>query len=292
MILAEFSSSLVAHWRDALEVLLLAAGIYGLWRIVRAARGARVLISVVVLLVAIWLVAQMLDLRIIGPVLRGAATFLAFALVVVYQPELRRALAAIGSHRLLALSTQSRESLEILAEAVADLANRQLGALIAIERDTNLEHFAESGVTIDAALSTELLVTIFHPKTPLHDGGVIIRSDRVLAAAAIFPISQRSDLDRNLGLRHRAGLGLTEETDALIVMVSEETGIISICHRGVLERNFDPEGFKNRVSELLVLHEGTDSSRGSLTPPEGSGIRPRRVAPTEAEQARDDRLAF
>ena len=120
----------------------------------------------------------------------------------------------------------------------------QFGALIAIERDTNIGAFAESGVAIDCELSPELVVTIFQPKTPLHDGGVIIRNDRIVAGACIFPVSQREDLDRNLGLRHRAGLGLSEESDAVMLVVSEETGIVSICNRGKIERNFDPESFR------------------------------------------------
>jgi diadenylate cyclase len=290
MSLATFSSYALEHWRYELEILVLAAVLYGIWVMVRAARGARVLITVVFVLVVLVLLSEFLNLGVVGLVMRSAATFLAFALVVIFQPELRRALVALGSHRLLALSTQSRESVEILAEAAFELANRQLGALIAVERDTNLDHLAESGVAIDAALSSELLVTIFHPKTPLHDGGVIVRADRMISAAAIFPVSQRADLDRNLGLRHRAGLGLTEESDAVIIIVSEETGIVSVCHRGIIERNFDPEGFKNRLSELLIFDTNHDEARvTSLSREERS--RSRRHSGAH-EESRDDRLAF
>ncbi len=295
MNLASFSSYFATHWREGVEICLLALGIWGLWLVVRAARGARVLIGLAVFIVALMLLSQLLELKLIGWLLRSISTFLAFAMLVIFQPELRRALIALGSHRLLALGTQSRESVEVLAEATFELANRQLGALIAVERETNLEQFAESGVTIDSALSTELLVTIFHPKTPLHDGGVIIRADRIVAAAAIFPVSQRSDLDRNLGLRHRAGLGLTEENDAVIIVVSEETGIVSICHRGVVERNFEPEGFKNRLSELLIFEKDEEEAR---TPAAGRDERSSRssrrhsMSGGKQEERRDDRVAF
>jgi diadenylate cyclase len=293
MSLADLSTQFAAHWREAVEILLLAAGIYGLWLLVRAARGARVLIGIGICLVVLMLGAQLLELRIVSWVLRSLSTFLAFALVVIFQPELRRGLAALGSHRFLSLGTQSRESVAILEEATFELANRQLGALIAVERETGLEHFAESGVTIDAALSAELLVTIFHPKTPLHDGGVIIRADRIVSAAAIFPVSQRTDLDRNLGLRHRAGLGLTEESDAVLIVVSEETGIVSICHRGMVERNFDPEGFKRRLDELLNLAKEDQAARASTAAREERSPRSRRQPlGAHAEESRDDRVAF
>ena len=182
---------------------------------------------------------------------------------MIFQPELRRALAALGSQRFFSLTSQNKQTLETLSEAVFELSNRQFGALIAVERDINTRSFAESGVGIDSELSSEIILTIFHPKTPLHDGGVIIRNDRILAAACIFPLSQRENLDRNMGLRHRAALGIAEETDALAIVVSEETGIVSICHRGKIERNFDPDSFKRRIAELLTLQsdETTDSEQ-------------------------------
>ncbi len=127
-----------------------------------------------------------------------------------------------------------------------------LGALIAIERDTGIRSFAESGVNLDCEISQELLLTIFFPKTPLHDGGIIIRDDRIIAAACIFPVSQREDLDRTFGLRHRAGLGITEESDAIAIVVSEETGNISVCHRGKIERGFKPGNLEKRLAELLL----------------------------------------
>jgi diadenylate cyclase len=223
-----------------------------------------VLTGLVVLLLALTLVSKLIDLKVIYWLIRAFTAYLAIALVVIFQPELRRALAALGSQHIFATVTQKRETIEVLAEAAFELSNRQLGALIALERESNVHAFAESGVTIDSELSTELVVTIFHPKTPLHDGGLILRNDRILAAACIFPVSQRHDLDRNLGLRHRAGLGITEESDAIAIVVSEETGNVSICHRGRIERDFDPDDFKRRLGQLLLLEKYEDSDSTEL----------------------------
>ncbi|MEY5010468.1 MAG: hypothetical protein RLZZ253_1607 [Verrucomicrobiota bacterium] len=249
------SSLLLNHWRDLLEILILWFAIYNAWLFFRGTPGAKVLTGLSVVLLLIALFSEIFDLPEISWLFRNLITFLAFALVVIFQPELRRALAALGSNRLFSAGPQSREAIEILSETAFELANRQLGALLAIERDASLESFAESGVPIDCALSPELAVSIFFPKTPLHDGGLILRDTRILAAACVFPISQRVDIDRTLGTRHRAALGLTEESDAVVIVVSEETGIVSVCHRGLIERHFDPERLKKRLSELLQKNE-------------------------------------
>jgi len=251
----------VAHWKDAVEIVLLTVVIYYTWRFFKGTPGANVLIGLVVLFLAVMLLSQILGLKVIGAIFESLSKVLVIALVIIFQPELRRGLAALGGHRLFSAGHQNRETLDLVREITFDLANRQLGALIAIERGQNIEAFAESGVKIDCALSTELAVSIFFPKTPLHDGGIIIRNDRIVSAACIFPITQRADLDRALGLRHRAALGLTEESDAIVVVVSEETGIVSICHRGFIERSFDPESFDHRLGELFTLHDESDSKQ-------------------------------
>ena len=187
------------------------------------------------------------------------------SLVVIFQPELRRGLAELGGHPIFSLTSEKRETVHDLAEAVTQLANKQFGALIAIERDTSIRVYEETGVIIDSVFSVELLLTLFHPKAALHDGGVIVRNGRIAAAACIFPVSQRETLDRSLGLRHRAGLGITEESDAIAVVISEETGGISICHRRRIERNFTPETFQRRIGEILLQgtyeDEETDSEQ-------------------------------
>lgn len=243
------------NWRSAIEIAILSFVIYYAYLYFRGTRGAKVLTGLALIFLTLILVSQLLQLVVISWLIRSLTAFLAIALVVIFQPELRRALAALGSHHIFSWSSQNKETVEIVTEAVFELSNRQFGALIALERDIHTRAFAESGVSLDCELSPELILTIFQPKTPLHDGGLIIRNDRLAAAACIFPVSQREDLDRNLGLRHRAALGITEETDALAIIVSEETGIVSICHRGRIERDFDPESFKLRLGELLILEK-------------------------------------
>jgi len=270
------------HWRSAVEIAILTVVIYYSYLYFRGTRGAKVLTGLLILLLTLTLVSQLLQLQVIFWLIRSFTAFLAIALVVIFQPELRRALAALGSQHVFSGATQSRETIEQLTEITFDLSNRQFGALIALERDTNIHAFAESGTQLDCEITQELLVTLFFPKTPLHDGGVIIRNDRLVAAACIFPVSQRHDLDRNLGLRHRAGLGITEESDAIAIVVSEETGIVSLCHRGRIERNFNPESFKRRLGQLLLLEKYEESD----SPQQGNqaGLAPDRDNPLVSHQ--------
>ena len=281
---------IAGHWKDVVEIGLLAVAIYYTWRFFKGTPGANVLVGLVVIFLTVMLLSQILGLTVVGSIFESLSKVLAIALVIIFQPELRRALAALGAHRLFSSNNQNRATLDLVREMTFDLANRQLGALIAIERGQNIESFAESGVKIDCALSTELVVSIFFPKTPLHDGGIIIRSDRVVSAACIFPITQRADLDRALGLRHRAALGLCEESDAIVIVVSEETGIVSICHRGAIERSFDPESFARRLGELFSLNDETDSKQLA-----GKGDVPgtrRHSVVGHPKEPGNDRLAF
>lgn len=283
------------HWRDLLEVIILWAIIYNAWLFFRGTRGAKVLIGLAVFLLLVALFTEIFELPEISWLFRNLVTILAFALVVIFQPELRRGLAALGTNRLFATATQSRETVALISEMTFDLANRQLGALIAIERDTNIDSYVETGVTVDCKLSPEIVVSIFFPKTPLHDGGVVIRADRIVAAACLFPVSQRADIDRTLGTRHRAALGLTEESDAVVVVVSEETGIVSICHRGWIERNFDPESFKTRLGELLLLDKNEKTPTPAAAPLAREDRLPdagRHALGGHQKEHPDDRLAF
>jgi diadenylate cyclase len=280
------------YWRAAIEIAILSVVLYYAYLYFRGTRGAKVLTGLAISFLTLTLFSQLLQLVVISWLLRSLTAFLAIALVVIFQPELRRALAALGSHHIFTGAVQGRETLELVRQSVFELSNRQFGALIALERDTNLQVFAESGVQIDCDLSSELLLTIFQPRTPLHDGGLIIQNDRILAAACIFPVSQRDDLERNLGLRHRAAVGISEESDAIAIVVSEETGVVSICHRGRIERNFEPETFRRRLAQLLAVgfDEKTDSEQlGSEDSRAVSGDRP---LVSHQKERRDDPLAF
>jgi diadenylate cyclase len=291
MILADFLTFAAGHWTDALEIVLLTVAIYFTWRLFQGTPGSNVLAGLVTLFLVVTLASQLLGLPVISWIATRLSAVLIVALLIIFQPELRRGLAALGSHRIFFPVRKVVPVEDQLSEIAFELSNRQLGALLAIERGQNIESFAQSGVTIDATLSPELLVSIFFPKTPLHDGGVIIRNDRIVSAACIFPVSQQGDLDRSLGLRHRAALGLAEESDAVIIVVSEETGIVSVCHGRTIERNFDPETLKARLGVLLASsHEKTDSEQlaGKVRV---AGTRSRAVGSDQKEH-RDNPLAF
>lgn len=239
------------QWTSGIEIAILAVVIYYIYSYLKGTHGARILIGLALVFLTLTFVSQLLNLEVIGWLLRSISVFLALALVIIFQPELRRALTELGSHRFFNSAFEERETIEDITDTVFELSSKGFGALIAIERDINLKAFVETGVPIDAKFTKELVLTIFHPKTVLHDGGMVVSGDRIVAAACIFPLTQREDLDRNLGLRHRAGLGLGEESDALTLVVSEETGQVSICHGGRIERNLSVEKFRQRLGQLL-----------------------------------------
>jgi diadenylate cyclase len=283
----DFIQLWLEKWRSAVEILLLSVVIYYGYLYFRGTRGAKVLTGLAIVFLTLTLISQLLNLVVISFIIRSFSVFLAVALVVIFQPELRRALAELGGHPIFSLTSEKRETVHDLAEVVAQLSSRQFGALLAIERDTSIRVYEETGVIVDAAFSIELLLTLFHPKSALHDGGVIVRNGRIAAAACIFPVSQRETLDRSLGLRHRAALGITEESDAVAIVVSEETGAISICHRRRIERNFTPESFRQRLGEILLhRHEETDpeqlAGETDLAPP-----RDRPLVPHQEERHND-----
>src|SRR5437868_6367033 len=281
---------LLRSWRSAFEIILLSVVIYYGYLYFRGTRGAKVLTGLAIIFLTLTLISTLLNLVVIGWIVRSRSAFLALASVVIFQPELRRALAEVGGHPIFSLTSEKRETVHDIAEAVSQLANKQFGALIAIERDTSIRVYEETGVAMDAEFSVELMLTLFHPKAALHDGGVIVRNGRVAAAACIFPVSQRETLDRSLGLRHRAGLGITEESDAVAIVVSEETGGISICHRRRIERNFTPETFRQRIAEIL-LHSNYEEIHPEKLAGE-TDLAPAREHPlvSHKEERRDDAL--
>jgi diadenylate cyclase len=240
------------HWRDGVEIIILAALAYHGYLFFRATRGARILTGLLVLLLSLALISQLLELEVINWLLQRISVFLAVALVVLFQPELRRVLAELGSHRVFSFNRPDPESLDVLMEAMQQLSARRCGALFALKRGIDLRQYVETGVEVDAAISTELITTIFHPKTTLHDGGVIMDQGRIMAAGCVFPVSQKEVRDRAIGLRHRAAMGVTEETDAIALIVSEESGALSIAYRGKLEHDLEPEELRDRLNELLT----------------------------------------
>jgi diadenylate cyclase len=249
------------HWRDALEILILWIGIYQLYRVFKATRGAQILVGFAMLLIILTLLSQVFELQVIRWIITHATFFLVISAVVLFQPELRTALAKLGSSKLFFFSNKRQLAfLETFAEAVIKLAKTRVGALFAIERSISLKPFLETGVPLDSEFSNELAQTIFHPKTPLHDGGMIIARDRVAGAACVFPVSQKELSDRSIGLRHRAGIGITEETDCIAVVVSEETGAISICMDGELIRDLDEDQFREKLDSIFLDDDSNEAS--------------------------------
>ena len=243
------------HWRAATEIGVLWLLIYQIFRVFRSTRGARILIGLAVVVIVLTLASQLLELKVIEWIIKSAAAILAFGLLIIFQPELRNALARLGSTNLFSFSTRhQQEFLDALSDAVVKLSNKRFGALFAIERNISLENYESTGVTIDAQLSVELVTTIFHPKTSLHDGGMVLSQERVEAAGCIFPVSQKELSDRALGLRHRAGFGVSEDTDAVAIVVSEETGAISILVDGKMLRDLSEADFRKKLEDIFLSH--------------------------------------
>lgn len=231
-------------WIDVVDILLVAAIFFWLFYLVRGTRAVALLRGVIFLVIVVLLLGGLIELRAFGWLVQRALPALLVAVPVIFQPELRRALEQLGRPgTLFGWGMGEREeiesSLSTITEAAETLARRRQGALVVLERQSGLQEFVESGVELDAKVSYDLLLTIFNPNTTLHDGAVIVREGRIVAAASVLPLSTAFLADRQLGLRHRAAIGVTEESDAIAVVVSEERGTISIAHNGRIIRNLD-----------------------------------------------------
>lgn len=243
----------------AIDILVVAVLIYQFILVVRGRRAAHILAGVIVL-AGIYVVAILLGLELLRTILATLAPYTAFALIVVFQSDIRRVLARLGRRRFLGFTAlERREVADELLLALSQLSQQRTGALIVVERNIGLRTFVESGVNLDAVISRDLLLAIFHPKAALHDGAVIVHGDRLVAAACFLPLTTNPALSSNLGTRHRAAIGVTEETDCLALVVSEETGRISMASGGEIELNVPLD----RVS-LALTSRSTD--REVLTP--------------------------
>jgi diadenylate cyclase len=246
-------------WSAAAQIVVLAIAYYYIFLFFRGTRGAQVLVGLVLLIIILIGLTQIASLDALNWILRRFSVYLALAFLVIFQPEIRRALAELGKQPYLVIPADKRNAIESIVEGVLFLADHRIGALIAVEREIGLRAIEETGTSIDAKVDPELLSSIFFPHTPLHDGGVIIRGNRMVAAGCVFPLSQKTELQKELGTRHRAAVGLSEETDAVIVVVSEETGSISVSYRGRLSRGLDREKLNRFLSALLIKNRPGDS---------------------------------
>jgi diadenylate cyclase len=239
---------LIPGWMDLFEILLVAILLYRLLLVLQRTRAMQIVLGVA-LLAFIYAAARLLDLILIRTLLEAVFQYGAIAVLVVFQPELRAALARLGRSRMIRVfqTLEGSQVADEVVEAVERLSRSKHGAIIALEQEIGLDEYAETGSEVDARVSAEMLATIFTPYSPLHDGAVLISGDQIRTAGAILPLTQTSIPDRSLGTRHRAALGLSEETDAIVIVVSEETAQVSVAVGGRLERGVTPD----RIREIV-----------------------------------------
>lgn len=247
---------------DALDIAIVSYITYKILEFIRETRAQQLVRGIVVIL-AVFFVSDLLDLYVLNFLLTNLFTIGIVAIVVLFQPELRRGLEQVGRKNLVANTfrnidkSKAMETVDNIVAAVEDFSSTRTGALIAIERDTMLTDIIETGVPVDAEITVRMLGTIFYEGTPLHDGAVIIRGDRICAAACVLPLTENKNIGRNVGTRHKAGVGLSEVSDALIIIVSEETGIVSIAENGKIRRFVDGKTIEKILLNLYLPTEET-----------------------------------
>ena len=257
--------SIMSNFRpeDALDIAIVSYIVYKMIGFIRETRAMQLIRGLVIIIVAFF-VSDIFNLYLLNWLLKSLFTMGLFAVVVLFQPELRRALEQVGRKNLMNTNSfrnidknKAVETVDALVSAIDDFSATRTGALIAIERETMLNDIIETGVVVDAEISIRLLGNLFYEGSPLHDGGVIIRGARIHAASCVFPLPEKKNIGRNLGTRHRAGVGLSEVCDALIIIVSEETGVVSIAEDGKIRRFVDL-----KTIEKMLLNMYLPSERG------------------------------
>jgi diadenylate cyclase len=250
-------------WWDLLDIAIVSIVVYELLKLIRGTRAVQMAIGIAVV-VGLFYMSLGLQLETLNWLIRNIVGYVVFAAIVLMQADIRRALVHLGRAPIfqrLERLTSDDETIEELVVATSALAARHTGAIIVVERRIGLRNFIESGIPLDARLTYDLLVAIFQPTSPLHDGAVIVRGDRVAAAACFLPLTVNPRLSRDLGSRHRAALGVTEENDSAAIVVSEETGGISLVLDGAIERNIDAERLRARLTSLVTLRRPPSRAR-------------------------------
>ena len=256
--LAELLSRPALSWRDALDIALVSFLIYELLLLIRGTRAVQMALSGG-FLIGLFFLSEWLQLETVNWLIRNLAAYVVVAIIVLFQSDIRRALAHFGRapfFRYFERATSTDETLEELVTAATTLSARRIGAIIVVERQIGLRNYIEGGIPLDATVTYDLMATIFQPGSPLHDGATIVQGDRVAAAACFLPLSVNPRVSRELGTRHRAAIGLTEENDAVAIVVSEETGIISLAIAGDLERGLSADALRLRLRALLGGRRG------------------------------------
>lgn len=241
-------------WWDVVDILLVSVLIYEALKLIRGTRAMQMATGSLVVL-ALFYISQLFPLQTVAWLIRNVLVYVVFAIIVLFQSDIRRALSHLGSapfFRYFARAERAAETIEEVVAAAGMLSKGKVGAIIVIEREIGLRNYVESGIPLDAEVSYDLLTTIFQPAAALHDGAVIIQEDRVAAAACFLPLTVKPGLDRDLGTRHRAAIGLTEECDALALVVSEERGEVSLALRGRLHRHLSVEELRTRLQAAML----------------------------------------
>jgi diadenylate cyclase len=250
-------------WWDLLDILIVSILVYELLKLIRGTRAVQMAVGIAAI-VGLFYLSTGLQLETVNWLIRNIVGYVVFAAIVLLQADIRRALVHLGRGRLFRRfdrKAADEETIEELVVATTTLSAKTIGAIIVIERSIGLRNYIESGIPLDAKLTYDLLVSVFQPTSPLHDGAVIVQGDRVAAAACFLPLTINPKLSRELGSRHRAAIGVTEENDAVAIVVSEETGKISIVEDGELEHNIDGERLRVRLRSVVTLRRATGKQR-------------------------------
>ncbi|HFC97357.1 MAG TPA: TIGR00159 family protein [Thermosulfurimonas dismutans] len=241
------------RWQDLLDISIVSYLFYRLLLLIRGTRAVQMVAGLAVIVV-MYFVAEHLQLLTLHWLLGTFMSSIFLVVVIIFQEDIRRALMHMGRSPFVKVQTEYSQVIEEVVKAVATMAEKKIGALIVFERETGLNEFVESGTPLEARVSRDLLLSIFHPSSPLHDGAVVIRENKVVAAGVILPLSTNPMVGRGLGTRHRAAIGITEVTDAVSVVVSEETGALSLAVGGKITREISPATLRRMLSELLGFH--------------------------------------
>ncbi len=243
----------LVRWQDAIDILAVAVVIYNLLLLIRGTRAVQIL-SGIGLLAVVYGLARWGGLPTLESILRQILIVLPIAIIVLFQHEIRRVLASFGRNPLFGLGRQEKvqSTFDEVVLAATTLSARRIGGLIVIERLEGLRNYVENGIILDAALSFDLLISIFNPASPLHDGAVIVQEDRIAAAACFLPLTMNPELSKEFGTRHRAALGISEEADAVALVISEETGTISVAYDGQMARDLNSQTLRTTLHKLLI----------------------------------------
>jgi diadenylate cyclase len=256
-----------ASWWDVFDILIVSILIYEALKLIRGTRAMQMAIGSLLVILLLY-ISQAFPLRTVGWLIRNVLAYVVIAGIVLFQSDIRRALSHLGRapfFRYLGRTERAADTIEEVVTAAGMLAKAHVGAIFAFEREIGLRSYVESGIPIDAAVSYDLLTTIFQPGTPLHDGAVIISEERIAAAACFLPLTVNPKLDRSLGTRHRAAIGLTEESDAIAVIVSEERGEISVSRHGQITRGLSVEDLRVRLqTEILQRRHGSRDAEQAI----------------------------